>query len=57
MRRQIFEKNFNTMKDIDDFLDFRNNFFLIYADKLRELQEKIFKAAKPITWHSTCELQ
>jgi hypothetical protein len=45
------------MKDIDDFLDFRNNFFLIYADKLRELQEKIFKAAKPITWHSNCELQ
>ena len=57
MRRQIFEKKFNTMKDIDDFLDFRDNFFFTYADKLRELQEKIFKAAKPITWHSNCELQ
>jgi len=57
MRHQVFKKKFNTMKDIDDFLDFRNNFFLIYADKLRELQEKIFKVAKPITWHSNCELQ
>ena len=57
MRNQLFKKNFNTMKDIDDFLDFRDNFFFTYADKLRELQEKIFKAAKPITWHSNCELQ
>ena len=57
MRNQLFKKNFNTMKDIDDFLDFRDNFFFTYADKLRELQVKIFKAAKPITWHSNCELQ
>ena len=56
-RMLLFKKRFDTIKDMKDILKFRSSFFIFYGDLIRELQEDIFKIAKPTIFHSICELQ